>query len=223
MGPPPDRLGNQEAPEWQHFLHFDDEPLTVPVAVLITTRADPAPPRCARLRSDEIALTCLFPAADNVQERGRWNMGRSNDMKRHILAAAALFVLTGPNAALAADPAGTWLTQTGTSRIRVADCGGALCGTIVWLKEPNDAETGKPKTDKNNSDAAKRSRPMIGVPIVLSMKPAGADKWTGQVYNAEDGKTYSGNLTYSGGQTLQLQGCALGGLVCKSQTWSKVN
>lgn len=144
-------------------------------------------------------------------------------MKRHILAAAALFVLTGPNAALAADPAGTWLTQTGTSRIRVADCGGALCGTIVWLKEPNDAETGKPKTDKNNSDAAKRSRPMIGVPIVLSMKPAGADKWTGQVYNAEDGKTYSGNLTYSGGQTLQLQGCALGGLVCKSQTWSKVN
>jgi uncharacterized protein (DUF2147 family) len=138
------------------------------------------------------------------------------------LALATVLALTGSGSAVAAEPTGMWLTQTGTSRIRVADCGGALCGTIVWLKEPNDPDTGKPKTDKNNSDAAKRSRPLLGVQIVLGMKPAGADKWTGQVYNAEDGKTYSGNLTYAGGDTLQLQGCALGGLVCKSQTWTRV-
>jgi uncharacterized protein (DUF2147 family) len=141
----------------------------------------------------------------------------------HTLAAAALLAFTCAEGALAADPAGTWLTQTGGSRIRVADCGGALCGTIIWLKEPNDPDTGKPKTDKNNSDEAKRSRPLLGVQIVLGMKPSGADKWNGQVYNAEDGKTYSGNLTYSGGTSLQLQGCALGGLVCKAQTWTKVN
>jgi uncharacterized protein (DUF2147 family) len=144
-------------------------------------------------------------------------------MRRHLLAAAALLMLAGSQSAFAADPTGVWLTQTGTSRIRVADCGGALCGTIIWLQEPNDADTKKPKTDKNNSDAAKRSRPLIGVQIVLGMKPAGDGKWTGQVYNAEDGKTYSGNLTFPGGSSLQLQGCALGGLVCKSQTWTKVN
>jgi uncharacterized protein (DUF2147 family) len=142
-------------------------------------------------------------------------------MTRHLFAAVALVALTG-SSALAADPSGTWLTQGGASRIKLADCGGALCGTIVWLKEPND-EAGKPKTDKNNSDAAKRGRPLVGVQIVLSMKPAGADKWSGQVYNAEDGKTYSGNLTFSGGNSLQLQGCALGGLVCKGQTWTKAN
>jgi uncharacterized protein (DUF2147 family) len=144
-------------------------------------------------------------------------------MRRHLLAAAALLMLAGSQSALAADPTGVWLTQPGTSRIRVADCGGALCGTIMWLKEPNDPDTGKPKTDKNNSDAARRSRPLMGVQIMLGMKPAGDGKWTGQVYNAEDGKTYSGNLTFSGGNSLQLQGCALGGLVCKSQTWTKVN
>ena len=138
-------------------------------------------------------------------------------------ALAAMLAFAGSGGAFAAEPTGMWLTQTGGSRIRLADCGGALCGTIVWLKEPNDPDTGKPKTDKNNSDAAKRSRPLLGVQIVLGMKPAGAGKWTGQVYNAEDGKTYSGNLTYSGGDSLQLQGCALGGLVCKSQTWTKVN
>src|SRR5215207_7609966 len=114
-------------------------------------------------------------------------------MRRILLAAAAILVLAGAERARAADPLGNWLTQTGTSRIRVAACGGALWGTIVWLKEPNDPETGKPKTDKNNSDAGKRSRPLIGVPIVISMRPNGSNKWSGQVYNAEDGKTYSGN------------------------------
>ena len=139
------------------------------------------------------------------------------------LALVATLALAAFDPALAADPTGTWLTQTGGSRIRIADCGGALCGTIIWLKEPNDPDTGKPKTDKNNSDAAKRARPLLGVQIVLGMKPAGADKWTGQVYNAEDGKTYSGNLTFTGGDSLQLQGCALGGLVCEAQTWTKAN
>ena len=144
-------------------------------------------------------------------------------MRRHFLAAVALTGLAGAGPALAADPAGVWLTQAGNSRIRVADCGGALCGTIVWLKEPNDAETGKPKTDKNNSDASKRSRPLIGVQIVLGMKPAGEGKWTGQVYNAEDGKTYTGSITMQGPRTLKLEGCVLGGLFCKGQTWTRAS
>ncbi|MFL4999565.1 MAG: DUF2147 domain-containing protein [Xanthobacteraceae bacterium] len=134
--------------------------------------------------------------------------------------ALAVLGLAGP---ACADPIGTWLTENGRSRVKVADCGGALCGTIVWLKEPNDPETGKPKTDKNNADAGKRSRPLIGVPIVISMKPNGSNKWSGQVYNAEDGKTYSGNLTEQGANAVRLEGCALGGLVCKGQNWTRAN
>jgi len=134
--------------------------------------------------------------------------------------ALAVLGLAGP---ACADPIGTWLTENGRSRVKVADCGGALCGTIVWLKEPNDPETGKPKTDKNNADAGKRSRPLIGVPIVISMRPNGSNKWSGQVYNAEDGKTYSGNLTEQGPNAVRLEGCALGGLVCKGQNWTRAN
>ena len=138
------------------------------------------------------------------------------------LAATTVLLALGATPALAADPVGTWLTQGGKSRIKIADCGGALCGTIAWLQEPND-ENGKPKTDKNNPDAAKRSKPLIGVLIVLGMKPSGENKWAGQVYNAEDGKTYSGSLSMTGDNSLQLQGCALGGLLCKSQTWTRAN
>ena len=140
-----------------------------------------------------------------------------------MLRIAALDCALGVADVALADPSGTWLTENGRSRIRIADCGGALCGTIVWLKEPHDPDTGKPKVDKNNTDASKRGRPLIGVPIVLSMKPNGSSKWSGQVYNAEDGKTYSGNIIEQGPNGLKLEGCALGGLVCKAQTWTRSN
>jgi uncharacterized protein (DUF2147 family) len=141
-------------------------------------------------------------------------------MKAH-LALVAIALLAAP--ALAADAKGTWLTEPGTSRIRIADCGGTLCGTIVWLKETNDPETGKPKLDKANADSSKRSRPLMGTTIVIGMKPAGTDKWSGQVYNAEDGKTYSGSITMQGANALKLEGCALGGFLCKPQSWTRAN
>ena len=122
-----------------------------------------------------------------------------------------------------ADPAGMWLTENGRSRVRVAACGAALCGTVVGLAEPEDPQTGKPKLDKNNADAAKRTRPLIGVAILLGAKPAGANKWSGQVYNAEDGKTYDGTLTEVSPTSLKLEGCVLGGLICKSQQWTRAN
>lgn len=125
--------------------------------------------------------------------------------------------------AFAADPTGTWLTETATSRIRIANCSGSLCGTIVWLKEPLDAATHQPRVNKMNTDAGKRTRPLMGVTIVIDMKPAGNDKWSGQVYNAEDGKTYSGSITMLSANALKLEGCALGGFICKAQTWSRVN
>src|SRR5215813_8248974 len=136
--------------------------------------------------------------------------------------AIALAVFSLSDAAFA-DPIGTWLTEGGKSRVKITDCGGALCGSIIWLKEPNDPETGKPKTDKNNVDASKRTRPIIGVPIVLSMKPNGANKWSGQVYSPEEGKVFSGNLTQQSPDSVRLEGCALGGLVCKGQNWTRVS
>ena len=142
---------------------------------------------------------------------------------RHVLTsvAAVALVVGAVASARAADPLGKWLTKDNNATVAIAHCGEALCGTIVALKEPNDPATGKPKTDTENPDAAKRGRPMIGVQIVFDMKPSGADKWDGQVYNAEDGKTYTGSITLTGASTLELKGCALGGLICKAQTWNR--
>ncbi len=124
--------------------------------------------------------------------------------------------------ALAGDLVGHWLTRDGNATVAIARCGDALCGTIIALKVPNDPANGRPKTDTNNPDPAKKTRPLIGVQIVFDMKPNGSpDKWDGQVYNAEDGKTYTGSITLTGASTLDLKGCALGGLICKTQSWTR--
>jgi uncharacterized protein (DUF2147 family) len=146
-------------------------------------------------------------------------------MRNVLTSVAAITALTAAilgavAPASAGDPAGKWLTKDGNATVNIARCGEAMCGTIVALKEPNDPASGKPKTDGNNPDAAKRSRSIIGLQM-FEMKPGTtADQWDGQLYNAEDGKTYTGSITLTGATTLDLKGCAFA-LLCKTQTWTR--
>ena len=137
------------------------------------------------------------------------------------LAACALGVTAMTSiSAQAGDPTGMWLSQDGDVKIKVSHCGSQICGNIAWLKEPND-KSGKPKVDLNNADASKRSRPIMGSAVILPMKADGADKWSGQVYNAEDGKTYSGSFALSGATKADLKGCVA--IICKTRTWTRTN
>lgn len=127
-------------------------------------------------------------------------------------AAVSLLALSAP--AAAQDPTGTWLTQTGDTRVRISPCGSNYCGTIVWVKTPG--------TDQFNPDASKRSRNLVGVQMISGLKSNGDGTYTGNLYRYTDGKTFTGKATPKGNQ-LQVSGCVLGGLICQSQTWSKVN
>lgn len=122
----------------------------------------------------------------------------------------------------AADPSGKWRTERGEATIRIHRCGGALCGRIIALREPNDPITGRPKTDKNNRDARLRRRPLIGVQIAVRMKAArGPGRWTGHIYNPEDGGLYPATLTLLGPRTLRVEGCIVKDVLCQSQTWTR--
>lgn len=116
-----------------------------------------------------------------------------------------------------ADPAGTWTTPK--ARVKISDCGAGLCATVLSLKEPTDP-SGKVKVDRNNPDKSKQDRPIVGISVLSGMKPNG-DQWLGQIYNPEDGRTYKAYMTEEGANTLKVQGCALGGLVCKTQMWKR--
>ena len=49
---------------------------------------------------------------------------------------------------------------------------------------------------------------------------SGENTWKGDLLNVEDGQTYSGVVTLTGGG-LSLKGCVLGGIICKGETWSR--
>ena len=130
-----------------------------------------------------------------------------------------LFV-AATNAASAADLTGVWLTGDRDAQVRFAPCGSSICGTVVWLKDPIDSETGKPLTDKKNPDPARRRRPVIGLPIAIGFKDSGDGTWVGTFYNSDDGHSYKGNIVRSGPNTLSATGCLL--MFCQTQTWTRV-
>jgi uncharacterized protein (DUF2147 family) len=116
-------------------------------------------------------------------------------------------------------PGGIWLTQAGDANVKVSRCGGGLCGVIVWLKEPIDPETGKPAIDDKNPNPALATRPMIGLPLFRGMRPSGPNKWSGQIYNADDGKSYASSVSVMGPDSLRVEGCV--GALCGGETWTR--
>jgi uncharacterized protein (DUF2147 family) len=115
-------------------------------------------------------------------------------------------------AAFAAEPSGTWLSESGKTKVRIAPCGAAWCGTILWVAGPE-------KNDVNNPDAARHAKPLVGSTMIYDMKPEG-DAYKGSLYDYTSGKTYTGKLK-ANGDKLELSGCVLGGLLCQSENWSR--
>ncbi len=137
-------------------------------------------------------------------------------LKRCLLLTVFSAALAGPAAtAPVPDPIGEWLVADGTARIKIEPCNKALWGVIAWTKEPG--------YDENNPDPAKRDRPIIGVPILLSMKKVEPNKWEGEVYNAENGKTYTSYISLVKADVLRIEGCALAGFFCGGENWTRVN
>jgi hypothetical protein len=52
-------------------------------------------------------------------------------------------------------------------------------------------------------------------------KKSGVDQWEGEVYNANDGKTYSSTIKPVGSDKLEIQGCVLG-FLCGGETWTRI-
>ena len=89
-------------------------------------------------------------------------------------------------AAYAADPSptGEWSVADGNGQIRVENCNGKMWGAVSWEKDSG--------VDSNNPDAAKKTLPTLGMPIIYGMKQTQPNKWEGQIYSPENGKPIPG-------------------------------
>ena len=140
-------------------------------------------------------------------------------MLRISIATAAvllgLAMASGRASAQAAEDAfGVWLNPENQSNVEFYKCGDGLCAKVTKV---SDGQT----TDDKNPDAAKRSRPIVGLVIMEGAKKSGDNKWSGTLYNRADGKSYSGTVTVKSKNSLDLSGCvAL--VVCRTTTWTRV-
>lgn len=122
-------------------------------------------------------------------------------MLRLALGLAAVIALPVAASAQANPLLGTWTRDTGASKISFAPCGGAICGTISWLKDTS----GKAK---------------VGQRVFSGLKETSPGKFSGTAIDPEDGQQYSGSITVNG-NAMTGGGCALGGLICKNVNYRR--
>ena len=146
---------------------------------------------------------------------------------------AALFAVFAP-AISAQTPSvmGTWLTASGVAQVRIGPCqnaaSGPLCGFIVGLINPKgpDGVVVAPDvaTDYRNADPALRSRKVLGMTLIWGFKrtadPNAYDG--GQIYNGENGKIYSANISLQADGTLRLRGYVGSPMFGETQIWTRV-
>lgn len=106
---------------------------------------------------------------------------------------------------------GVWKTEPRKSgayiTVRIAPCTTApeqRCGTIAG--------------------AYAGARPdMVGDSILRGLQPQGDGHWAkGEIIRPGKGSVYSSELTVAGDE-LEVKGCAVGGLFCGSQIWTRVH
>jgi uncharacterized protein (DUF2147 family) len=128
-------------------------------------------------------------------------------------------ILSIAHAQTAPDPTGVWLTQAGDAKVRISKCRGGICGVVVWLRSPIDPATGRPAVDDKNRNPSLAKRPMIGLPLFQGMSPSGPNKWSGTIYNADDGNSYASSISVASAGALRVEGCV--GALCGGEMWTR--
>ena len=100
----------------------------------------------------------------------------------------------------ATTPIGVWLTEEKEGKVRIEQCGANLCGYSVDTKS------------NQNGDQ-----------VLINMKPGKDSKWSGRIFDPKSGSTYDSTIALKGPDSLRVQGCALGGIFCGGQTWSRLD
>lgn len=121
-------------------------------------------------------------------------------MKKLLLSVAAAAAMFAP-AAQAVEIYGVWVREGHpTDKLEFFDCAGKLCAKGVL-----------PMLDGSPAPMVLRHAPKIG-----------PNNWKGDLFNPEDGKTYTGKITYEPPNQLTLTGCLVA-FLCQSETWTRVS
>lgn len=121
------------------------------------------------------------------------------------------------------DIVGIWLNEDKDAKVEIFMAGGRYYGKIIWLKDPIDTETNKPKLDKHNPEKTLKSRPILNLEILKAFKFNGKDEWSGgSIYDPKSGKTYSCYMRFEAAEKIKIRGFVGVSMLGRSTYWTKV-
>ena len=131
---------------------------------------------------------------------------------KQIFAIIALIAGVAATPALAqASVEGRWTNPKRSIVIQVAPCGNAWCGTIV-------AASAKAKAKARQSGTAN----LIGTRVLSNARPVGKGVFKGRGFVPRRNITAPATIRQRGPNVMEVEGCALGGLLCKEQRWTRI-
>lgn len=118
---------------------------------------------------------------------------------------------------------GVWKTGEGNGHVEIYKNGDKYQGKIVWLKEPTDPETGKPKTDKQHPDPKNHSRPILGLVNLWGFTAKSANTFeNGHIYDPKNGKEYKCVMTLKDENHLEVRGYVGITLIGRTDKWTRI-
>jgi uncharacterized protein (DUF2147 family) len=128
-----------------------------------------------------------------------------------ILGATVIVAPSSAAAPRASGWEGIWRNQADSVRIRVARCGGGLCGTVVQASAKAQADAAAGGTDR-----------LVGTQLFEDFRREDDGMWYGRVYVPDIGQSFDGTIEQVDRDTIVGTGCLFAGFGCKSQTWKRV-
>lgn len=108
-------------------------------------------------------------------------------------------------------PEGLWLSPHNNVAVRTGACGDRLCGWIVWADREAQADARDGGTPR-----------LIGTELLENYRSEGKGQWRGTVFVPDMGRRFSSQINQLSSGQLRVRGCILGGLICKSQLWTRI-
>ncbi len=127
-------------------------------------------------------------------------------MRRTLLSIAAAAVALSSTAASAQAIEGKWTNPKRSVIVRVAPCGDAYCGTVSWASAKNREKGTEP-----------------GIRVLSDLRPKGDGVYKGRAYEPKRNITGSATVRQVGPNTMVVKGCAIVGLICKEQRWTRIS
>lgn len=119
---------------------------------------------------------------------------------------------------------GTWQTGSGNARVEIYKNANNYQGKIIWLSEPIDPATNKPKTDTKHPNTKLHTRPLMGLVNLwgFSYDEKEGNWENGHIYDPKTGKEYKCTITSKDKNTLDVRGYIGISLIGRTDTWTRV-